>query len=75
MSIPPIFAGENTLRVRLRDASLLRGPVRVVYHYETAAGNKTHTQVLRPSDFRENTAVYRIDAPGLLRCRSVTVAH
>jgi hypothetical protein len=75
MSIPQIFAGSNTVRFRVRDSSLLRGPVRVTYRYETAAGDRVHTKVLRPSDFRGNEAVYRLDAPGLSRCKSVAVEY
>jgi len=75
MSIPQIFAGSNTVRFRVRDSSLLRGPVRVTYRYETAAGDRVHTKVLRPSDFHGNEALYRLDAPGLSRCRSVAVEY
>lgn len=75
MSIPQIFAGSNTVRFWVSDSSLLRGPVRVTYRYETAAGDRVHTKVLRPSDFRGNEAVYRLKAPGLLRCKSVAVGY
>ncbi|MBL0161078.1 MAG: hypothetical protein IPP47_28940 [Bryobacterales bacterium] len=75
MSIPPLFAGRNALRFRLRDASTLTAPVTVVYRYETAAGEKTHKQVLRPADFHQGEAAYVAEAPGLIRCRSVSISY
>jgi hypothetical protein len=75
MSIPRIFAGSNTVRCAVRDASLLRGPVKVTYRYRTAAGAQAHTKVLDPADFRGNEASYRLDAPGLTRCDSVSIAY
>jgi hypothetical protein len=75
MSIPQIFAGSNTVRFRVSDSALLRGPVWVTYRYETAAGDRVHTKVLQPSDFRGNEAVYLLKAPGLLRCKSVAVEY
>jgi hypothetical protein len=75
MSIPQIFAGKNTVRFRLRDASLLDGPVQVVYRYQTAAGERTHTQMLRRADFQGNIATYTLDAPELVRCSSVAVSY
>ena len=75
MSIPQIFAGTNTVRFQVKDASALRGPVKVAYRYETSAGEKVHTHVLRPADFHGNEAVYTLDAPGLMRCRSVAVEY
>ena len=75
MSIPPLFAGSNTLRFRVAEAGALKGPVTVEYRCETAAGEKAHRQVLRPADFREGEAVYRAEAPGLTRCRTVSVSY
>jgi hypothetical protein len=75
MSIPPLFAGSNTLRFRVAEAGALKGPVTVEYRYETAAGEKVHRQVLSPADFREGEAVYRAEAPGLTRCRTVSVSY
>ena len=49
MSIPQIFAGRNTVRFRLQDASRLRGPVKVAYRYRTAFGQKVHRQALAPA--------------------------
>lgn len=75
MSIPPLFPGHNELRFRLNDASSLTAPVTVVYRYETAAGEKTHHQTLRPADFKDGEATYTADAPGLTRCRSVSISY
>jgi hypothetical protein len=75
MSIPQIFAGRNTIRFRLNDASALRGPVRVAYKYQTAAGERTHAQVLRPADFTGNTSEYSFEAPGLIRCNSLAIGY
>ncbi|MCW5982634.1 MAG: hypothetical protein KIT09_31390 [Bryobacteraceae bacterium] len=75
MSIPQIFAGANTVRFKLNDARSVRSPIRVTYRYQTAAGEKAHEQGLRPADFRNNEAVYQLDAPGLLRCNSLAIAY
>lgn len=75
MSIPRIFAGVNTVRVRVRDASLLKAPVRVTYRWQTAAGERENVKTLQPSDFRGGEAVYALHAPGLERCKSVAVAY
>lgn len=75
MSIPQIFAGRNTVRFRVQDASLLRGPVRVTYRYATAAGDRVHTKLVLSSDFHANEATYVLDAPGLTWCKSVAVEY
>ena len=75
MSIPPLFAGKNNLRFRVLDASALTAPVTVVYRYETGSGEKAHRQVLRRADFRNDEAAYVVDAPGLTRCRSVSIIY
>lgn len=75
MSLPQIFEGDNAMQLALKDASQLRGPVTVTYRYQTAQGERTHRQSLKPSDFRDNAASYPLAAPGLTRCNSVTVAY
>jgi hypothetical protein len=75
MSIPQIFAGKNTIQFKLRDAADLRGPVRVIYTYQTAEEERSHTQVLHASDFRDNVARYSFDAPGLVRCKSLSIGY
>lgn len=75
MSIPPLFAGNNDMRFELGDASRLRGPVTISYAYESKSGGRTHEQRLQPSDFKNNTATYRVSAPELVRCRSVSIHY
>jgi hypothetical protein len=75
MSIPPLFAGRNTMRLRLADASKLTSPVTVAYRYETASGEKTFRRQLRRADFVNGEAVFQAEAPGLLRCKSVAVSY
>ncbi len=75
MSIPQIFKGHNTVRFKVADSSLIRGPIEVAYHYQTAAGEKSHVQKLHASDFHNNEATYSIDAPGLTRCNSLAITY
>lgn len=75
MSIPRIFAGRNKIRFKVRDASNVDGPIRVTYRYETKAGERSHEKVLAARDFRDNEAVYEIDAPGLIRCKSLAISY
>ncbi|MBL8216966.1 MAG: hypothetical protein JNK87_39975 [Bryobacterales bacterium] len=74
-SIPPLFAGANTVRLRVADPAALRRQVTVTYRYQTAGGQRQHRQVLQVSDFRGNEAVYQANAPGLLRCESVAIMY
>ncbi len=75
MTLPQIFAGQNTIHCKLRDASQLTGSLRVRYRYLTAAGERVHEKTLAKSDFRAGTATYRLHAPGLRRCLSVEIAY
>ena len=75
MSIPQIFAGRNKIRFKLADASKVNGPIRVTYRYETKAGEQSHETTLTAQDFRDNEAAYEIDAPGLIRCKSLAVSY
>jgi len=75
MSIPQIFAGANTIQFQLRDAAQLRGPVRVTYTYQTARGERAHTQILHAQDFHTNVARYSFHAPGLVRCKSLSITY
>lgn len=75
MSIPQIFAGTNGIQFRLKNASALRGPIKVTYTYETNDGTRSHPMVLGPSDFHDNVARYVLDAPGLIRCKSLAVVY
>jgi hypothetical protein len=75
MSIPQIFAGRNVMRFRVRDAASLSGPVEVVYRYQTDAGARSVKRSLKQVEFRNNEAVWTMDAPGLIRCDSVSVSY
>jgi hypothetical protein len=75
MSIPRIFAGRNTLRFQLRDAARLRGPVEVVYRYQTSSGNRIARRTLQAGDFRGNEAEWNVDAAGLVRCNSLAISY
>ncbi|MGH9671969.1 MAG: hypothetical protein ACRD44_02220 [Bryobacteraceae bacterium] len=75
MTIPQIFDGRNRIRFQVRDASLLRGPVQIIYRYKTGEGEREHRRTLEPADFRHNAAFYEINAPGLTRCLSLTIKH
>ncbi len=75
MSIPRLFAGRNNLRFEVEDAAQLEGPVTVSYRYTTATGERTDVHELKPTDFHGNAAHYTVDAPGLIRCRSMSVTY
>ncbi|MBL8228150.1 MAG: hypothetical protein JNL98_06720 [Bryobacterales bacterium] len=73
MTLPQIFAGRNRVRVELRNSPQL--PVKITYRWDSEGGERTHQKQLKPSDFRDGKAAYEIDAPGLVRCRSVQVRY
>jgi hypothetical protein len=75
MSIPQIFAGRNKIRFKVHDAAQVDGPIRVTYRYETKAGEQRHEKVLTARDFRDNEAAYQLDAPGLIRCKSLAISY
>jgi hypothetical protein len=75
MSIPQIFAGQNTIRFKVADEYQIEGPLTVTYRYQTATGEQIHRQVIDRAEFANNEAVYTIDAPGLIRCTSLTIRH
>lgn len=74
MSIPPLFAGRNTLRLRAAPGSI-DAPVTITYRYDTASGETSWSRTLQPADFASGEAVFIADAPGLIRCRSVSIAY
>jgi hypothetical protein len=74
-SIPRLLPGKNVIRFKVRDASRIRGPIRVVYRYQTEKGTESHEQVLNPEDFKRNFATYTIDVPGLKRCDSLVISY
>lgn len=75
MSIPPLFAGRNSMRLRVADAAALSGPVTVSYRYRTAGGEKTSQRALGRADFRNGEAGYAVEAAGLTRCNSVSISY
>ena len=75
MTIPQIFSGRNNIRFKVADAAKVNGSIRVTYHYVDESGEQTHEQILTARDFRNNEAVYEIDAPGLIRCKSLAISY
>ena len=75
MSIPQIFAGSNTVHFRLSSGWTPRAPVTVEYRYQTAAGERAHRRTLSPANLQNGDASYVLDAPGLLRCNSVSITY
>lgn len=73
MSIPPLLAGRNTLR--LSAASVPAAPIEVTYVCESGGGEQRHRRVLAPEAFVQGEAAYDVDAPGLTRCRSVAIGY
>lgn len=73
MSIPPLFEGSNTLS--LRAARAPAAPVTVSYAYQTATGAKTTQKTLSPSAFSNGEALFTLNAIGLTRCNSVSIAY
>ena len=74
-SIPPLFEGKNTLRLRVADAAALSGPVTVTYRYATAGGERTSQRALGRAEFNNGEASYVMEAAGLTRCNSVSISY
>jgi len=76
MSIPQIFDGENTVRFKVDDPAQVKGDLRVKYVWDTAEGEQSHEKLLSPRlFFKDNEAVYRIEAPGLERCKALIISY
>lgn len=76
MSIPQIFDGENTVRFKVDDPAQVKGDLLVKYVWDTAEGEQCHEKLLSPRlFFKDNEAVYRIEAPGLERCRALIISY
>jgi hypothetical protein len=75
MSIPRITAGKNTIHFKVANAANVKGPLEIVYRYQTESGETQHRRVIQPRDFIGNVATYSFDAPGLVRCNSVLVRY
>lgn len=75
MTLPRIFAGGNRIQCELRDPAQWNGALHITYRYQTTAAPHEHTQTLRRRDFRNSTATYTLNAPGLTRCISVSIGY
>jgi hypothetical protein len=75
MSIPRLTAGKNTIRFKVADATRVKGPLEIVYRYQTRSGETEHRQLIQPHDFAGNVAQYSFDAAGLTRCNSVSIRY
>ena len=77
MSIPQLFEGHNTVRLKVDDPAQVKAPVTVTYRWQSSDGERFHRQVIEPGEpfYKYSEAVYTIDAPGLLRCNSVTISY
>jgi hypothetical protein len=75
MSLPQIFAGKNRIHFKVRDSRAVDAPIEVTYRYDAPQGVQERRKTLHREDFRGNTADYEIDAPGLIRCRSVAIEY
>ena len=76
MSIPQIFDGDNTIRFQVEDPSKVEGDLIVRYIWQDAEGEKEHRKRITPEMFyKDNEAVYHIEAPGLERCRGLVVSY
>jgi hypothetical protein len=77
MSIPQLFDGSNTVRFKVDDPAEVKGDIEVSYKWQTADGEQSHVKRIVPGEmlYNDNEAVYVIDAPGLIRCNSLTVSY
>jgi hypothetical protein len=77
MSIPQIFAGENTVRFKVRDAAEIESDIYVTYTWEAQSGRQYgDTKKIYPElFFKDNEAVYTISAPELWRCNSLVIEY
>ena len=77
MSIPQIFAGDNTIRFKVDDPEQVESNILITYTWQDAEGMlKSHRKSLTPEMFyKDQEAVYYIEAPGLVRCNSLIISH
>ncbi len=76
MSLPQLFAGDNTVRFKVEDAARVKGDLLVTYDWQSADGARSHRQRIVPEQFfHGNEALFRVEAPKLIRCNSVTIAY
>lgn len=76
MSIPQIFDGENTIRFKVDDPEQIEGDMLVKFVWETCEGEQSREKMLsKRLFFKDNEAVYRIEAPGLERCKALIISY
>jgi len=77
MSIPQIFAGENTVRFKVRDATKIESDIYVTYTWEAQSGRQySDTKRIYPElFFKDDEAVYTISTPELRRCNSLVIEY
>ncbi|MBN2289724.1 MAG: hypothetical protein JXQ83_10365 [Candidatus Glassbacteria bacterium] len=77
MSLPQLFAGDNTVRLKVDDPAQVESDILVTYTWQDEQGaERCHRMRVTPEMFyRDNQAVYNIEAPGLVRCNSVAVSY
>lgn len=75
MSIPQIFDGANTIHFRLNGGVRPVSPVTVEYRYQTAAGEQSHCRTILPGEISAGGMSYVLNAPGLIRCNSLSITY
>ncbi|OGG05788.1 MAG: hypothetical protein A3F83_05620 [Candidatus Glassbacteria bacterium RIFCSPLOWO2_12_FULL_58_11] len=76
MSIPQIFAGDNTIRFKVEDPAKVEGDILVTYRWQAAQGEQCNRKRITPDEFyKDNEAVYHLEAPGLERCNSLSISY
>ena len=77
MSIPQLSSGGNTIRFKVEDPAQVKSDILVIYNWQDTEGSpESHEMRLTPAMFyKDNEAVYHIDAPGLARCNSLVISY
>jgi len=76
MSIPQIFDGQNTVRFKVDDPARVKGDINVTYTWQTEKGEESHIKKITPAlFFKDNEAVYTIEAHGLTRTNSLIISY
>ncbi len=75
MSIPQIFAGDNTVTFKVADQQAVKGGIKFTYKYQTEAGECTIQTGLNPEAFSSNQASIALKTPGLIRCNSLAIEY
>jgi len=77
MSIPQIFAGDNTIRFKVDDPDQVEADILVTYGWQDAQGaDWSHRMRITPNMFyKDNEACYHLEAPDLVRCNSLVISY